>query len=373
MGIKKINAFLKEKCPTAFRNVQLNLLSNYKIAVDASGFIYNKVAASNKEYIMRMADPLIEINRTIVIKNTLLKMIEFIYEMSQYNITLIWCWDGVHSPEKIIAKTERKKAKETLVLKIINLYNELINVEQVFRQKNKISEYRLLLSQYNYVHGSEMDYFKSFIENLGLPSIQAETEGEKIASYLSINNYCNAVWSEDTDNYALGTPLLITGFNSTTNVSVVVLDDILSTLKITQETLTDFCIMCGTDFNKNIPRIAVIKSWNLLSVYKSIDNLQIDVSVLNHIRVREIFRHTNIENIDVNFNAEKFRSNVDVVINAYELNLYESHIKSLIKLEQNNHILITDRDLHGYSSTIIEEEKINPREKLKELIENAKI
>lgn len=63
--------------------------------------------------------------------------------------------------------------------------------------------------------------------------------------------------------------------------------------------------MCGTDYNKNINLIGPVKALKLLSLYGSIEKIaercKIDVSVLNHIRVRELFRGYAKTNVKVSY------------------------------------------------------------------------
>ena len=59
---------------------------------------------------------------------------------------------------------------------------------------------------------------------------------------------------------------------------------------MTQKQFTDFCILCGTDYNPNLFRVGPEKAYKLISEFKSIDEIKIhDISSLNHIRVRELF------------------------------------------------------------------------------------
>ena len=51
----------------------------------------------------------------------------------------------------------------------------------------------------------------------------------------------------------------------------------------------NLCILCGTDYNKNIYKVGPKKAYDLLKKHESIDNFTIDTSILNHIRVRELF------------------------------------------------------------------------------------
>jgi 5'-3' exonuclease len=51
--------------------------------------------------------------------------------------------------------------------------------------------------------------------------------------------------------------------------------------------------MFGTDYNKNMFKIGPEKSFKLLTQYRSIDKIKesgVDVSILKHERVRELFR-----------------------------------------------------------------------------------
>jgi 5'-3' exonuclease len=53
------------------------------------------------------------------------------------------------------------------------------------------------------------------------------------------------------------------------------------------------CILCGTDYSSSIPGIGPMKAYKYIKMYGSIENigkmLKIDISALNHIRLREIF------------------------------------------------------------------------------------
>ena len=52
--------------------------------------------------------------------------------------------------------------------------------------------------------------------------------------------------------------------------------------------------MCGCDYNKNIFRVGPEKAYKYIQKYSSIEgiaaNTKLDVSILNHVRGRELFR-----------------------------------------------------------------------------------
>ena len=64
----------------------------------------------------------------------------------------------------------------------------------------------------------------------------------------------------------------------------------------------DLCIMFGCDYNKNIPKIGPETSYKYIRKFGSIEEienkLELNVSILNHIRTRELF--TGYEEIDLN-------------------------------------------------------------------------
>ena len=59
----------------------------------------------------------------------------------------------------------------------------------------------------------------------------------------------------------------------------------------TKDQMIDFCIMCGTDYNNNIPKIGNAGAFKLIEKYKNIDNIPdlANIELLNHKVVRNLF------------------------------------------------------------------------------------
>ena len=84
--------------------------------------------------------------------------------------------------------------------------------------------------------------------------------------------------------------------NSTTGeyeitFEAVILRKALDALNMKMDNFVDMCIMSGCDYNNRIPRVGVLTSYKLIKKHKKIDNLpeKYDVTILNHVRCREIF------------------------------------------------------------------------------------
>ena len=63
--------------------------------------------------------------------------------------------------------------------------------------------------------------------------------------------------------------------------------------------------MCGTDYNKNIFKVGSETAYKHILNYNNIDNIKdnttLDISVLNHIRGRQLFRDYEQTNIEVSY------------------------------------------------------------------------
>jgi 5'-3' exonuclease len=49
--------------------------------------------------------------------------------------------------------------------------------------------------------------------------------------------------------------------------------EVLERIGLDSDSFLDFCIMCGTDYNKNINLIGPVKAVKLLGLYKNIENI----------------------------------------------------------------------------------------------------
>lgn len=341
MGILSINAFLREKCPTAFVTYPVSAFRGRKFSVDACNVVYTYAGACGKSLIMGMYDPLEPLDRATLMINVKSAVINFINTMRQRGIELVWCWDGKRIPEKDeVAGLKRKKDKDIIRERVKTMREHLLSKNPLTRTPQELDEFRKILCQLVVVQGDEMKSVREMVEDLGFASVVAEYEGEKIASNLAQDSLVTAVWSTDTDNYPLGTQLLVTGFGANVGgqemFDCVYLPTILamfrtefewSNMTFEQSHLLDFCILIGTDFNLNMPRVAAKTAFKLLKQYATIENIAIygqkDISMLNHVRVREIFARQstglNPDSECLNFQPMKMQSNLNAVVTEHEI------------------------------------------------------
>lgn len=330
MGITNINPLLQKHAPNAFFSTALSHFSGKRIAIDASNYIYKPISNARKEYITKMADPLEPINASAVRDLAMSTVSYILTQLATYKITPVFVWDGKSSYAKDKCKAERVAAKDKIKNDIETLKAQLLASHALFRDARLIKEYKQKLCQLNTVSREDLTFFKSIIKNLGFPSIEAPSEAEKACAELTMRGICVAVWSTDTDNYALGTPIMITGFGGVNEVgiplvNVVDVRVIMKSISCSFAWLQDLCIMAGCDFNDNMKGVGPVTAFKLMKKYGSIEELQRNephhpFEILNHIQCRELFSREELPELgELNFCIDAYSSNFTSLMDEYPI------------------------------------------------------
>lgn len=142
---------------------------------------------------------------------------------------------------------------------------------------------------------------KKLLSYLGVPYIQAPSEGEAQAAYLTLKGSAEYTGSQDYDSLLFGSPLLarnltITGKRKLPGKSTYVdikpeiidLNKNLKRLGITREQLIDIAILVGTDFNEGLRGIGVKKALKYIKsygdVFKALKALKAEIENVEEIR-----------------------------------------------------------------------------------------
>jgi 5'-3' exonuclease len=135
---------------------------------------------------------------------------------------------------------------------------------------------------------------RELFDVLKVPYYTAPMEAETTCVDLCKRGLVDTVLTEDTDVLAYGVPFFLSKLDLSTGRCVRVIHaDLIATLELQESEFLDFCIMCGTDYNKNIPKVGPAKSFALIETHRNIEAIAIntshDVGILNHVRTRELF------------------------------------------------------------------------------------
>jgi 5'-3' exonuclease len=308
MGIKSnFNSFLRDTCPIVFEEIHISEFSFMKVAIDISLYMHKYKAVCGDRWLSAF--------------------IHLIASLRRNEIHCVFIFDGRSPPEKEIEHSKRKDTREKLesnlfeIEEAFNEYNKTGIVEQclINLYNRKKSPKRLLStnkssvdmawiekkieqrrSQLYHVSTQDFEDAKELFRILNVPYYTAPGEAEKMCSYLCIKSYVSAVLSEDTDVMAYGAPLFLTKIDTSSDTCIRISHTtLLSSLELEKEQFLDFCIMCGTDYNSNIPKIGSKNAYKKILQYKNIDTIGketgLDISILNHERVRTLFTEFNQE------------------------------------------------------------------------------
>ena len=262
MGVK-INELVNE----VKRTITFENLFKKSIAIDAFNTIYQFLA------IIRQRDgtPLKDYqgNITSHLSGLFYRTINFL----EHNIKPIYVFDGISSELKLETVRERKKIKTQAREKMMKALDD-----EDFKEAKKFAQLTSKLDS------GMIEESKKLIEYMGIPIIQASSEGEAQSAYLVDNNDAWACASQDYDTLLFGGERLIRNFaisrskkvgdtTVTLDIEYVSLSKFLNNLGITREQLVDMGILIGTDFFPGIKGIGQKTALDLIKKYSTIENI----------------------------------------------------------------------------------------------------
>ncbi len=171
--------------------------------------------------------------------------------LMSYNIKLAFVFDGKAPLLKMQERERRQQVK--------------INAEQRYNDaklKGDYTEMKKFASRTSRLDNDMINDAKELLSALGLPIVQAPSEGEAQASFMIAKGDGYAIASEDYDSILFGAPKLIKGLSISqrkkqrdvlgykkTEIEIIHLDETLNHLGINQEKLIALGMIIGTDFN----------------------------------------------------------------------------------------------------------------------------
>jgi flap endonuclease-1 len=171
-------------------------------------------------------------------------------------------------------------------------------------EKGDVEKAKVKAQQTSRVTDEIIEQSKKLLDALGIPYIQAPSEGEAQASYMVKRGDAYAVGSQDFDCLLFGSPLLVRNLTSSgkrklpgkkayvkINPEIIRLEAGLKSLGILQKQLIDIAILMGTDFNEGIKGYGPMKSLNLIKKMGNLENAlaTIGESIPEIKEIRKIF------------------------------------------------------------------------------------
>ena len=318
-------------------NIKLSDLSNKIIAVDAFNTIHQFLATIRGSTGELLTNSHGEI--TSHLSGLFYRNINLLAE----GIKLVYVFDGVSSPLKTNEIQRRHQIKEIATEK----YEKAL-VQGKLEEARKYSQATSVLTDLM------IEESKRLLSLLGIPTIQAPSEGEATASKLTNTDLVQICASQDYDSILFGAKRLvrnitISGKRKVPNRNVYIdlpveifhLEDILNQTKLTNEQLVDVGILIGTDYNiGGIPGIGPKTALKLIqkhSKLENIDQLQEPLSDVPYEEIRELFLKPKVANVtsnDIKFEPVDYDKLVEFLCT--EKNFSSDRVNSALQKVQNS-------------------------------------
>lgn len=281
--------------------VKLEELGNRIIAIDAYNAIYQFLAIIRGQQGEHLTDSSGKV--TSHLSGLFYRNVNFL----TMNIKPVYVFDGKPPSLKFAEIERRKQVKREAVVK----YEHVLK-EGRMEDARKYAQFTSVIQDYM------IDDAKKLLDALGIPYIDAPSEGEATAASMTINDTAYASASQDFDSLLFGAKrlvrnLTVSGRRKLPNKQVfinvepeiITLDQTLRTLGINREQLVDIGVLIGTDFNPDGFRgIGPKKALKMIKEHgklEDVPDIQDKLNDIEYEKIREIFLKpdvTSVENLE---------------------------------------------------------------------------
>jgi len=288
MGIKGLRKFIDKYCPNAVQELTANDLKHKTIAFDTSILIYQFVIAirNTGNDLTNFEGKITSHIHAIIMKamSFLKKKIRpvFIFDGKPPDIKLNTLKDRVDIRNNanvqlnilnsipIVLETESiKETQMDISEPILEVEDAVMITEELKKQEIKEQKIKFL-KQSTVVTGKQMRECKEILHLMGIPVVEASQEADSQCAYLSKEHLVDAVASEDMDLLTFGVEKLLRNMNGK-KIAEISLSKILSETGLTYEQFIDLCILLGCDYCPTIEGIGMVKAYQIIKRYKSIE------------------------------------------------------------------------------------------------------
>ncbi len=263
MGTKLAEVFEAE-------TLTLSALSGKDIAVDAFNTIYSFLAT------IRQPDGTPLSDRHGRVTSHLSGMFYRNVNLLENGIRPVYVFDGVSPDLKADEVQRRREIRDSA-------YEEW----QRAKEEGRIEDARKAAQASSRLTGPMIDETKDLLRALGIPVIQAPSEGEALAAQMAREDLVWASASQDNDSLLYNCPRMIRNLSisgrrrvarSKTYKSIdpelILLDVNLKILGITREQLIDIAILVGTDYNDSVPGIGQKTALKLIKKHGNLEEVE---------------------------------------------------------------------------------------------------
>ncbi|MDR2698913.1 MAG: flap endonuclease-1 [Candidatus Methanoplasma sp.] len=269
------------------RTAELSELEGKSVAVDAYNTIYQFLS------IIRQPDGSPLCDRTGRVTSHLSGILYRTSNLIAQGIEPSFVFDGPPHDLKRAVLAERKERREKAAVE----WEYAVEEGDLKKAFSKAQQTSRMTSEIR-------ESSKELISYLGLPIINAPSDGEAQAAYMCSKGDVWASASQDFDSILFGTRTLIRNMTITgrrkvpgkdqykdVRTEIVDSQGFLDMLGVTREQLVDMCILIGTDFNPGIAGVGPKKSLKLIKDHGGLEGAMrhLGTDIPSYQEVRDIF------------------------------------------------------------------------------------
>jgi len=277
MGIRDLNYLIKRYNKKSIRELTLHDLKNKTLAIDLQLYLYKALIQG---------------------KNPIEEIFKQIIHLERFKIKPVYVFDGKPPKEKIeeIQKRAMRKSRsleviqylEAIYLKDEKKDNEVNN--SIISKINELKKNCISIDRKTKLSIKHLCNIMNvrYVDNMNM-------EADKAIGILYKNGEIDGCISEDNDMLVYGCKHLYR-FYKTNSVHILEysLDEILNDLDLDINEFIDLCILCGSDYYKNIKFKSNLKNsvvaYYLIRKYKKLELIEFYLpSKLDYHKIRQIY------------------------------------------------------------------------------------
>nr|WP_287070055.1 flap endonuclease-1 [Pyrobaculum sp.] len=266
MGVTELGKLIGKEVR---REVKLESLSGKCIALDAYNALYQFLAS------IRQPDGTPLMDRAGRITSHLSGLFYRTINLLEAGIRPVYVFDGKPPEFKLAEIEERRKTREKAMEEVLRAIKE--------GRREDVAKYA---KRAVFITSEMVDEAKRLLSYMGVPWVQAPSEGEAQAAYMARKGHCWAVGSQDYDSLLFGSPKLVRNLAVSPKrkigeevieltPEIIELDAVLRALRLkNREQLIDLAILLGTDYNPDgVPGVGPQKALKLIWEFGSLEKL----------------------------------------------------------------------------------------------------
>lgn len=276
MGIKNFIKLIAKYSPNAITSTNILKYKGKILGIDANLMIYKMVNAIRQNgYDIKNEDIIVTHIHTL-----LLKLMGFV----KYNITPVFVFDGL--APKIKEETLNKR----------RIIQEL--VKKKYCEAKTDEDKKKYYMRYS-ITDKEMEECKQLITLFNFTIIDSVEEADSQLVELLNCNKIDYIVTDDMDILAFGGRNILKNFSvsSSKQIQEINLEQFKKDTNLTQKMIVDIAILVGCDYCASASGIGPMKAYNLITQYKTIDNIikhsHIELNI-NYRLTREYFLNPNV-------------------------------------------------------------------------------